>query len=107
MLYWLWSFVPWWLIVIVAVVVIGFGWQFIAPIWALLPKPVKWFLGFLASIAIAIQYGRNKGEKAAQEKRAQDNANAIKTRDNIDAKVQALPDTAVVDQLDRNKWLRD
>lgn len=105
--YWAWSFIPWWIFVVIAFVVIAFCWQFIAPIWAILPKPVKWLLGFVGAILVAVQYGRNKGEKAAQDKRAQDNAKAVETRKTIDAKVEAMPDADVTRDLERNKWMRD
>ena len=105
--YWLWTFVPWWIFPMIAIVIIACGWQFIAPIWALLPKPVKWLLGFIGAILVAVQYGRNKGEKAATDKRAQDNATAINTRKTIDAKVDAMPDADVTRDLERGKWLRD
>lgn len=107
MVHWLWSLVPWWLIVIVAIIVFAFLWQFIAPVWAIMPNWLKWLFGFLASLVVAVQYGRNKGEDAAKEKRAQDNANAVETRKTIDAKVEAMPDSAVTKQLGDNKWLRD
>lgn len=102
-----WDWLPWWSFVIVAIVIIASCWQFIAPIWAILPAPVKWLLGLFAGIALAVQYGRNAGEKNAAKKRADDNANAVNTRKQIDAKVEAMPDRDVTADLDRNKWLRD
>lgn len=102
-----WDWLPWWSFVIVAIVVIASCWQFVAPIWALLPNSVKWLLGLIGAIFVAVQYGRNAGEKNAAKKRADDNANAINTRKQIDAKVEAMPDSAVTKQLGDNKWLRD
>lgn len=102
-----WDWLPWWVFVVIAIIVIGFCWQFIAPVWAILPGWLKWTLGGIGAIFLAAQYGRNKGEQDAAKKRADDNANAIKTRNQTDAQVQALPSADVTHDLERNKWMRD
>lgn len=105
--WWIWNAVPWYVPVIIAIILVGVCWQFIAPIWALLPRPIKILIGFIGSIFVAVQYGRNRGQQSERDKRAEQNATAIKTRDKIDAKVQAMPDSDVDSALRRNKWMRD
>lgn len=107
MLHVAWDWLPWWLLVLAAFIILAFCWQFIAPVWAILPAPVKWLLGAIGAIFVAVQYGRNAGAKDAAKKRADDNANAIETRKQIDAQVEALPPSAVDADLKRNKWMRD
>jgi membrane protein YdbS with pleckstrin-like domain len=103
----LWNYIPWWVFVIIGVVIVGFCWQFIAPIWSILPKPVKVALVFIGSILIAAQWGRNRARKDMEEQRAKDNANAIIERDKIDEQVKRLPPNVVDQHLRDGGWLRD
>lgn len=104
---WLIDHVPWYVPVVIAIIALGFCWQFIAPIWALMPNWLKASVSAIGAIFVAVQYGRNKGAKDAEAKRAQDNAQAVQTRKQIDANVEAMPDSDVTKRLGDNKWLRD
>ncbi len=102
-----WNFLPWWSFVVVAIILIAIFWQPILAVWELLPKPIKALITGIAAIFIAVQYGRNRGMKDAQDQRAKDNANAVNTRDKIDETVKHMPPSDVDAGLKRNNWMRD
>lgn len=103
----MWNHVPWYVPVALVIIAAGFCWQWIAPLWAILPRPIKWAIAFIAAIVVAVQYGRNRGVASERERRKSLNERAIKQRDAIDEKVNAMPPNAVTDALRRNGWLRD
>jgi hypothetical protein len=104
---WVWNHVPWYVPYIVIIILIAIFWNVIAPFWALLPKPIKYLIGFILAIFGAVQYGRNRGVAAEQQRRKTLNEHAIAKRDAIDEHVKNMPDNAVTDKLKRNGWLRD
>lgn len=59
------------------------------------------------AIIVAVQYGRNRGMNAEQERRKALNEKARQQRDAIDDRVKALPPNAVSDALRRNGWMSD
>jgi hypothetical protein len=103
----IWNHVPWYVPLALVIIAAGFCWQWIAPIWMLLPRPVKWAIAFIGAIFVAIQYGRNRGVAGEQARRKSLNERALKQRDVIDAKVKEMPPNAVSDALRRNGWMRD
>lgn len=105
MISWLFNFVPWWIYVVVIVVLITVGWQFISPIWLMLPKPVKIGLVFLATLLTAYIAGRNRGSKDERAMNVKRDVQANNTRNDIHAKIEKL-DTAAVDKR-LGKWVRD
>lgn len=106
-LIWIWNAVPWYVPIAVLIVVIAFCWQWIAPIWLILPKWLRWLIAATIAIITAVQYGRNRGMQAEQERRKALNARAVQQRDKIDERVKAMPPNAVSDALRRNGWMRD
>lgn len=105
--WWIYNSVPWWVPIIVVIVLLVLFWDFIAPIWTLIPKPIKWALGFIGSIALAVQYGRNRGQQSERDHLDELNKEAIQRRDTIDADVKNMSDTDVDRDLERNGWMRD
>lgn len=102
-----WNFVPWYVFPVIAIILVAVFWEFIAPFWMMLPKPVKVFFAGVVAVLLAAQWGRNRGMKDAQAMRDKDNANAIKERENIDATVKDMQPNAVDDSLKRHGWMRD
>jgi hypothetical protein len=104
---WIWNQIPWWVFAAIAIIVIGFCWQWIAPIWFILPKWLRWTIAFIVAIIVAVQYGRNRGVHGERERRKQLNAEAVKQREAIDERVKNLPPNAVSDALRRRGWMFD
>lgn len=104
-LVWVWNAVPWYVPVVIAIIAVGFCWQWIAPIWFLLPRWLQVTIGFTIAIIVAVQYGRNRGMQAEQDKRKALNAQAVQQRDKIDERVKAMPPNAVTRALERNGWM--
>lgn len=103
----IWNHVPWYVPLIAGIIAAGFCWQWIAPIWFILPRWLKWTIGFIIAMIVAVQYGRNRGVAGEQARRKSLNEHAIKQRDAIDESVKALPDNAVSRKLRDNGWMRD
>lgn len=99
--------VPWYVPYIVIIILIAIFWNVIAPFWALLPRPIKYLIGFALAMFGAVQYGRNRGVAVERDRRRTLNEHAIAKRNAIDEHVKNLPDNAVTDQLKRAGWLRD
>lgn len=104
---WAWNHVTWYYLLIPIVIAIGFCWQWIAPIWFILPGWLRWVIVMAIAMIVAVQYGRNRGVAAEQARRKSLNEHAVATRDKIDAKVKAMPPNAVSDALRRNGWMLD
>lgn len=99
------NFVPWWVWGIGLLIAAIATWQFWAPIWAVLPKPVKIVLATVGAILAAYVAGRNRGSKDERDQRAKKDARAVQTRKETDDEIRNLP----ADDLDRriDKWMRD
>lgn len=99
------NFVPWWLWLVGLLIAAIVTWQFWAPIWAVLPKPVKIALATVGAILAAYAAGRNRGSKDERDQRAKKDARAIQKRKETDDEIRNLP----ADDLDRriDKWMRD
>lgn len=104
---WAWSQVSWWWLLIAAIIAIGFAWQWIAPLWLILPRWIKIAIAGAIAIIVAVQYGRNRGAAAERDRRTALNKRAVQTRDKIDEQVKAMPPNAVTRALERGGWLRD
>ena len=104
---WLWNMLPWQVMVVIALVIAGAIAYFAAPLWMLVPKPIKWLIGMIGALIIAVQYGRNKGTQAAEAKRKANDAAAIKTKGKINETVKNMSNDDVVSDLERNNWLRN
>jgi hypothetical protein len=104
---WLWGHIPWYVPAIVIIVAIGFCWQWIAPIWLILPNWARWSIASTIAVLVAIQYGRNRGIAGEQTRQKSLNEHATEQRDKINASVKAMPSNAVTRALERNGWMRD
>ena len=102
---WAFNFVPWWMWPVGLLVAAIVTWQFWAPIWALLPRPVKVALAAVGAVSVAYIAGRNRGSKDERDQRAKKDARAVQTRKETDDEVRNLPDADVDRRLD--KWMRD
>lgn len=107
LLEWAWNHVPWYVPVALVIIALGFCWQWIAPLWMILPRWVKVTIAFIVAVVVAIQYGRNRGVAGEQARRKSLNERAVKQRDAIDERVKNMPPNAVSDALRRNGWMRD
>lgn len=88
-------------------VVVAIFWQPIAAIWSILPKPIKAAILFLGSIAVAVQYGRNRGQQSERARQDAANARTKQAKEEINVRVDNMPPSVVDDNLRRDKWLRD
>lgn len=103
----LYNQIPWYVPLIIAIIAAAFCWQYIAPIWFLLPRWLQVTIGFIIAIIVAVQYGRNRGVQAEQQRRQTMNEHAANQRDQINERVKAMPPNAVSAALERRGWLRD
>lgn len=62
---WLLDTTPWWLWLVGAAVLLAATYQLWAPIWALLPRPLKVAAGGLVALVLAYLAGRNRGAAGA------------------------------------------
>jgi len=97
--------IPVWVWIVVVAIMLAFTYQFWAPIWLLLPRPVKIALGAVAALFAAFLGGRYKGAKDTRELQQARDASAIKTRDEIDMRVRNASDADIKERLKR--WQRD
>ena len=109
----IWNFIvdhiPIWVYVVVGCAGAGalmyFFSPIIIPLWNLLPNWLKWFLGFVVAMFLAIMGGRYKGRKDAEEEQRERDAEALKNRTKVDNEVNKLDRPAVDKRLD--PWMRD
>lgn len=103
------NMIPLWVYITVAVLAAGALFYFFSPvlipIWAAMPKPLKIALGALGAILAAFVGGRYAGAKTERDLRKQNDAAAIKNREEINREVSNLDRPAVDKRLD--KWMRD
>lgn len=99
--------IPWYVPLIVVIIAAAFCWQYIAPIWFLFPRWLQITIGAIMLTIVAVQYGRNRGVQAEQQKRRVSNEHAVEQRNAINERVKAMPPNAVTRALERGGWLRD
>ena len=101
--------IPVWVYVVVACAGAGalmyFFSPIIIPLWNLLPNWLKWTLGFIVAMFLAVMGGRVKGRRDAEEEQAKRDAAAISNRKKIDDEVAKLDRPAVDKRLD--PFMRD
>lgn len=106
---WILDSIPIWVYVVVGCAGAGalmyFFSPIIIPLWNLLPNWLKWFLGFIVAMFLAIMGGRYKGRQDALEEQRKRDAEAAAKRKTIDAEVTNLDRPAVDKRLD--PWMRD
>lgn len=78
----------------------------ILPLWNLMPSWLKWTLGFIVAMFLAVMGGRVKGRRDAEEEERRRDAQAQETRDKIDVTVDKLPEGGAEKQL-RDRWSSD
>lgn len=105
---WILNHTPPWIWVVAALAIAGTLWFYFSPIiigvWNLTPKPVRIALAAIASLGLAIVYGRYKGSKDERDAQREREARARDTRNEINEDVNKATD----DQLDRrlDRWMR-
>jgi hypothetical protein len=102
---WALNYVPWWVWPLVVVVIAAATFQFWAPIWAVMPKWLKAVILAVFALFTAFTAGKWRGAKDERDRRDQANANALKTRKEVDDAV-ANKSRADVDR-DLDGWMRD
>jgi biopolymer transport protein ExbB/TolQ len=105
--WWVWNSIPWYVPVVAIIIAAGFCWQWIAPIWFILPRWLRWAIAFVVALIVAVQYGRNRGMQAERQRRDDLSAQAREHREKIDEQIKALPPNAVSNALRRNGWMLD
>ncbi len=101
---WVFNFIPWYAYVVAVIVILCLFWNVIAPVWVLLPKPVKFLIAAAALAFAAYVAGRNRGSKDERQMNQRRDANANITRDEIHAKIESLDRANVDSRL--AKWMR-
>jgi hypothetical protein len=103
------NMIPLWVYITIAVLAAGALFYFFSPIlipiWAAMPKPLKIALGALGAILAAFVGGRYAGAKTERDLRKQQDASAIKNREEVNREVNNLDRPAVDKRID--KWMRD
>lgn len=109
----MWEFIlnqiPWWVYVILIVAAGGILWVYFGPlilaIWRILPGWVKYVIGLLLAIGLAVVYGRNKGWNDRESVQRRIDEKAVENRRVVHESVQKRSEP----ELDRDlaKWMRD
>lgn len=102
---WAFNFIPWWMLAVIAIVLVAVFWQALLPIWLALPKWLKGLILAVGALLTAYVAGRNKGSKDERDRRVKADANAIKNRKDIDDEILNRPAARIDSDLD--KWMRD
>ncbi|KQW22805.1 hypothetical protein ASC80_05550 [Afipia sp. Root123D2] len=102
---WLFNFVPWWVWVVIAAVLLAVFWQALLPVWLTLPKWLKGIILGAGALFTAYAAGRNRGSKDEREQRAKADARAVQTRKETDDEIRNAPAADVDRRLDG--WMRD
>jgi len=105
---WLLDWLPWYWIYVAAALAalftlpIWFPWA--TSIWAITPQPVRLALGVIVTVGGAFLLGRNKGATGERERQKERDAKAVYRRQQIDTKIQQMPE----DELDKElkRWRR-
>lgn len=101
--------IPVWVYVVIGVggfgVLMYFFSPILIPIWNALPNWLKWAIGFVIAMFLAIMGGRYKGRKDAEEEQKKRDADAIANRKTVDNEISKLDKPAVNKRLD--PWMRD
>lgn len=99
----------WWIAMMVVAAVIAFYFlsPILLPIWALMPKWLRWLLGGFVLTIIAYAGGRYGGKKDADALAEKRGARANQIRDNEDAKVKDFDNDRIDRDLRRGGGMRD
>lgn len=103
----IWDNIPWWAYVVAAIVALAFTYQFWAPVWALLPKPVKVGLGVVAAAFTAFVAGRNRGAANARAADKERTEQALNRRLEVNKRVEHMTPSQVDAELDKKGDFRD
>jgi len=93
--------IPWWGYVIAAAVALGFVYPYLAPVWALLPKPVKVAILAIAAAFTAYIAGRNRGAANARLADKEKRDKAISNRLDVNRRVDNMKPSEVDAELDK------
>lgn len=93
--------IPWWVYVVGALVALGLTYQFWAPVWALLPKPLKIALGAIGTVFVAYIAGRNRGAANARAADKERTNQALQRRADVNQRVDAMKPSEVDKELDK------
>lgn len=93
--------IPWWVYLVGVIVAAALTYQFWAPIWALLPKPVKIALGAVGAVFVAYIAGRNRGAANARARDKDRADNAVRNRNEVNQRVQNMTPKQVDEELDK------
>lgn len=106
---WMLDFTPWWLWLGGAAALLVFTYQIWAPIWALLPRPIKVAAGGLVAIGFAYLAGRNRGAAGALQRAKEKEAAHADAITDAARRARAGADARNVgDRLrDNDGWRRD
>ena len=99
--------IPWWGYVLAALVGVGFAYPYLAPVWALLPKPVKVAIGVAAAGFTAYIAGRNRGASNARLADKEKRDKAISNRLEVNQRVEKMTPTQVDAELEKKGDFRD
>lgn len=99
--------IPWWAYVVAAIVALALTYQLWAPIWTLLPKPVKIALAGIGAIFTAYIAGRNRGAANARAQDKQRTQDALKKRLEVNQKVDSMTPSQIDKELDKKGDFRD
>lgn len=93
--------IPWWGYVLAGLAALAFAYPYLAPVWALLPKPVKIVIGAVVAGFLAYIAGRNRGAANARLADKEKRDNAIRNRLEVADKVSKMTPTQVDAELDK------
>lgn len=98
------NYISWKIWAGVIIVALIFTWQIWGTIWLALPMWLKITLIFIVVAVLAYFGGRNTGAKNERDLQQHREADAINTREKIDATVKSLDEAALDKRL--NRWMR-
>ena len=95
-----------WIIPVIAGLLLAFFWQPIMAVWMLLPPKLRTVLYFVFGGFILYLFGIHRGEKAAQDRTDAANARAVQRKAEIKDEVSKLDKVGVDRKLRKSGWMR-
>lgn len=95
-----------WIIPVIAGLLLAFFWQPIMGLWMLLPSKARVVLYFVFGGFILYLFGVNRGEKAAKDRSDAANARAVQRKAEIKDEVSKLDKVGVDRKLRESGWMR-